>query len=370
MSKAHDEEKSPFELFAKDIGDDKYSLKIEKIETKKSQIFQRKHMVDNIIPNFPSIGILTGPAGSGKTTLLINLLTKPQFYGLSYEGVKVPTVKDIRKGKAKKAVEPKMYFDHIILLMGSADDMYDDLIKDGIIDQVIHNPTSADIQNIITTQEELLAENDGNILKVPKLLIIGEDLMSNQRLLNSKPFADLSIKNRHLNATIWYMSQYINLVPKRIREQASHIFIFQCTAQCVKVLTEQFRDMHTSKLEFENMLAHATTIGENGERNFLYINKRSPHKFRKNLDTHLYFPWQEEPETINRNKSQVKKHFKEAIKASVVLNEDGSVDDTPMAEFPNVNEPQHLNGKVIHNKEPEKVLKTYIIRGRRINFTI
>jgi hypothetical protein len=339
-----------------------YSLQIVPVPSKKAQIQQRLLMKEGVIPNHASICIFSGPAGGGKTTLVANLLMYPQFYGMSYEGVKVPKAEDIKKGRVSKKILPRKYFDIIILLIGSADDMYDDLLEDGTIDKRIMNPTIEDIQSIIDTQEELLDDNNRNILKVPKLLIICDDLMSNSRLVKSEPFKALSIKNRHLNSSVWFLTQYINLTPKSIREQASHIFIFQCTAQCVQVLMEQFRENKTSKKEFEDMIDHATEIQDDGKRNFLYINKRSKHKFRKNLDKHLFFSWQKVPETVDLDKSDVKQHYKQAAKEDV---EEKKPDPDTKFEF----KPDDIPRNPTKRDDP-KDQKTYLIRGRRVTFVI
>ena len=341
-------------------------LKIEAVDTSKNNIPQRQLMKTNVIPKHPKISVFTGPAGSGKTTLVANLLMKPQFYGPSFEGLHIP--KGQEKKYQKKPVKPKPYFDHIILLIGSGDDMYDQLIEERTINQVIKNPTQANVAKIIRAQEELLEEAGGDILKTPKLLIICDDLMSNKRLLNSKPFSDLSIKNRHLNSSIWYLSQYINLVPKSIREQATNTFIFQCTAQCQKVLMEQFREPGVSKDDFESMLEHATQIEDSGKRNFLHINKAHKHKFRKNLDTYLYFGWQDEPQTISTPAKKVKKEFKE----------EHEVQPEEVADFPTVT-PQANKAQPIRSIDPkneeklykqERPAKTYLIGGRFVKFEI
>lgn len=336
-------------------------LNIEAVETKKSQIPQRQLMKLGIIPKHPKISIMTGPAGSGKTTLVANLLMKPQFYGASFEGMHIP--KGQERKHQKDPIKPKPYYDHIILLIGSGDDMYDDLIDDGTINQVIRNPKPSHVAQIIKTQEELLREAGGNIMKTPKLLVICDDLMSNKKLMNSKPFSDLSIKNRHLNASIWYLSQYVNLVPKSIREQATNVFIFRCTAQCQQVLMEQFREPRVSKSEFETMLEHATEIEKDGKPNFLHINKAHLHKFRKNLDQYLYFEWQEEPESFNPNIKQVKKEFKQ---------EHEGEQDRDEVDFPKINDSDHINATPINKRSvaQPKVSKSYLIGGRFVKFEI
>ena len=343
-------------------------LAIELVESKKQQLPQRQLMKLGIIPKHPKISILTGPAGCGKTTTVANLLMKPQFYGASFEGMHIP--KGQERKNQNKPIKPKPYFDHIILLIGSGDDMYDDLIEDGTIGQVIRNPKPSQVAQIIKTQEELLEEAGGDILKIPKLLIIGDDLMSNKKLMNSKPFSDLSIKNRHLNASIWYLSQFVNLIPKSIREQASNIFIFRCTAQCQQILVEQFRDPEVSKKEFETMISQATEVEPDGRPNFLHINKAHKHKFRKNLDQYLYFKWQEEPESFKPSLKQVKKEFKEEHEGE----ENSEESQARQEAFPKINShepsaPIKSIASKVKSSEPVKS-KSYLIGGRFVKFEI
>ena len=86
------------------------NMTIKPVETNKNRIFQRHLMKLNIIPKFSGVVILCGGIGSGKTTFLHNLLNRPEFYGISYEG--------IEEGK-----KPKPYFDHVFLMTGSDDDI-------------------------------------------------------------------------------------------------------------------------------------------------------------------------------------------------------------------------------------------------------
>jgi hypothetical protein len=119
---------------------------------------------------------------------------------------------------------------------------------------------------------------------------------------------------------------------------------------------EQFRDNKTSKFEFENLVERATTIDDSGKRNFLYINKGAKYKFRKNLNKHLLFSWQADPETVNLTKPEVRKHYREIAKTEEEKPEFNLVSNNPHP--------------VTATPKPDEVTKTYLIRGRRITFTI
>ncbi len=260
------------------------SLEIIKMETSKDGIIQRPWMKYGIIPKHPCNALFSGCAGSGKTTLIVNLLKRGIFYGPSYYGMQIRN----EEGELLKGLEPKKYHDIVILCIGSEDDMYEDLIKSKIIDIVHRNTTPATLLKIINAQEKLFYRAQKDITKVPKILVILDDMASKDKLLNSEPSRQLSIKNRHLNMSVWYVTQYINMIPKRTREQCVDVFLFRPSKQCYDVICEQFQDPDTPKKEFMAMIKHCTDA-TNDQHNFMAINKSvSPEKrFRKNLDIYV-----------------------------------------------------------------------------------
>ena len=170
------------------------SLKIEKIDTKKHKIRQRELMNAGVIPHFPSISIFCGSQGGGKSTLIGNLLKNPLMYGPSHELME----KELQK---KPDAPARGYFDGVMLLIGSDDDMYDHLIEEDIIksNHVCHMPSEQDIQLIIDSQKKAI-ERAKDISKAPKLLVIFDDVVNDGKLLRSKPFLELFVKGRHINS--------------------------------------------------------------------------------------------------------------------------------------------------------------------------
>jgi len=271
------------------------SMKIEKIESSKHNIKQRAMMKANVIPQHPSISLFSGSQGGGKTTLVANLLTKPHMYGKSLED----TSNDNDQKKQIKQI-PRPYFDAIFLFIGSDDDMYDSLIDNGTInkDHVVHMPQPSDIQKVIDQQKSLIAKVNGDITKVPKILVIFDDIINDKKLINSKAFLEMFVKGRHINSSSWLLCQYLNLCPRSCRLQANYLFVFKCNRLEMNVLYEQYCPPDMSKSEFFDMVMDATKDTDEQKNNFLVIVKRAPieQRFRQNLDHFIMLDKYEEPE--------------------------------------------------------------------------
>jgi hypothetical protein len=199
--------------------------------------------------------------------------------------------------------------------------MYDKLIEDEIIkkDHVVKSPSPEDIQKIIDMQKFAI-KNSKDISKAPKILVIMDDLANNKPLLRSKPFLELFVAGRHLNSSTWFLSQYLNLVPKNCRLQANYLFVFKSNRAEMKVLCDQFCPPDMRNDDFCKMILDITkdTKNEDGSKkiNFLMISKGVDEnkKFKKNLDEYIILNDQEDPEInidphINEEKEE--KHKEE-----------------------------------------------------------
>ena len=261
------------------------SLSIEKIDTSKHAIKQRKLMELGVIPNHPGITVFSAGQGGGKSTLVANLLKKENMYGESYEGMEDLIEK--QKGK-KRQPKKEGYFDAIFCFLGSDDDMYDHLIDSGIIKQnhVCHMPTADDIQKVIDGQRMMIDKAGGDMTQVPKILCLFDDVVNDSRLMRSKPFLELFVKGRHINSSTWFLTQYFNLVPKACRLQANWTFVGRCNRAETQVLCDQYCPESMTKKEFATMIHEATVDDEKSKNNFFIIVKRAPEdqRFRKNLD--------------------------------------------------------------------------------------
>jgi hypothetical protein len=267
QKKMKEKEKLPF------ISCNFKDLKIKPVETNKNKIVQRHMMKENIIGRFPSVQILCGGIGSGKTTFLHNLLTRPEFYGMSYE-----CVEDGQK--------PKKYFDEIFLFTGSDDDMYDQLIADKILkeEHVKFAPTPSDIQLVIDTQMRGIKKN--GLENSPKVLIILEDLVDDLKLMRSKAMRSLFIRPRQMNMMVFMMAQYLRFIPSGLRRQAMNLFIFGGDRKSTEIICDEFCPSHIKQQEFMRLIEQAQEKREGDEYPFLHINKRVavPQRFRRNLD--------------------------------------------------------------------------------------
>lgn len=248
-------------------------LRIKPVETNKNSIKQREMMKNNIIPVFPSVSVLCGMIKSGKSTLAHNFLTRPEFYGISYEGVE--------DGK-----KPKHYFDTIFLFAGSNDDMYDQLIEEKIIKKqhVKFNPQPSDIQRVIDTQTKGI-ERDG-LLKSPKVLIILEDLVADKKLMNSTPMRELFIHPRQMNISVFVLSQYLRYVPAGLRAQAMNLFLFEGDRRSTEIICDEFCPAMLKHGDFMKLIEQAQEKREGDSHSFLHINKcvGVSERYRRNLD--------------------------------------------------------------------------------------
>lgn len=235
-------------------------------KTNKHKIKQRKSMEDNIIPRHASSCIFNGKSGSGKTMLMINLLTRPEFFGV-----------DGNKGH---------YFDKIYLFSPTANNG-DDLVrflKHPRINLDIN--TDFDIEKLdgIIRDQASEIEKKG-LLKSPKILIIFEDIQSDERFMRSKSFLKCFIQCRHLNISTFLLGQSWTRTPRACRLQANNIFFFPGSLSEQKILIDEFCPPRLTKNEFAEMISYATS----GPHDFLHVNMRAPmeDRFRKNLDVIL-----------------------------------------------------------------------------------
>ena len=248
-------------------------LRITKIDSDKNKIPQRYLMQMDVIPKHPTVALFCGSIGSGKTTLLINLLKKGQYYGKSLEGI--------------KDNEPKPYFDTIILMSNSDDDMYEELIDLDVLKEqhIKFDPQPEDIQSIIDIQRATI--DDKGLLNSPKILIIFDDVVDNQKLLRSTPFRSLFVRPRQLNCSVFLLSQYINLVPKAMRLNAINLFLFKQEKAGNDIICEQYQPSYLTKDRFMALIDQATIPTKDEPNPFLHINRRVHDKtkmFRRNLD--------------------------------------------------------------------------------------
>ena len=238
-------------------------------ETKKDKVVDsnRPAMKAGIIPKHPAISIFIGSVGSGKSTLVINLLSKPNLYGID------PKTK-------------KPFFDVIFVLTGSDDDLYDNLVDMKIIkeDKIKLDPTPDDIGKLISIQRQDIKKK--GIDKADKALIILDDVVDNGKLMRSQEMRTLFIKPRQLNFSVFLLSQYMNLIPKFMRNNARNIFFFRGNRSDHEILCDQFCPSNLNRKTFLKLIHQAVEERGNETHNFLHINRTKPisERFRRNLN--------------------------------------------------------------------------------------
>tara|TARA_R110000782_G_scaffold77770_4_gene154101 strand:+ start:1004 stop:1942 length:939 start_codon:yes stop_codon:yes gene_type:complete len=257
---------------------DAHWMDIVPFDTDKSKIKQRQVMIDKIIPSHPSSVIYNGRSGSGKTQLIVNLLCRPGFYGFSKENT----------SPNKISHDPMHYFDRIYMFSptaGRGDDLCKHLIQfAGLKEDDICNDFDISKLKGILDKQHAEIESVG-MERSKKVLILLDDVQSDQKFLRSKQILECFIQNRHCNVSTWLCSQSFTKTPRACRLQCNNLFIFPCSLSEERVLVEEFSPPNHSKKEFKEIFNHATA-----ERfNFLHVNMRDAPKtrFRRNLDTIL-----------------------------------------------------------------------------------
>ena len=232
--------------------------KIEKIDTDKHKIPQRKCAIDNIMPKFPFSMLYSGPSGCGKTNLLINVMTKSTLY--------------------------KDFFHYVLVFSptaGELDDTYKalKLPKENFIKVI-----SSEILKKIIEKRKQQIQKDGieKVAKTSRMMIILDDVIANKKFLNSDDALMLFTLLRHYLVSVIVLVQAYNAVPKKMRNSCNAVAVFPSKRSEVEVLKEEITPAGVSKKDFEKIINYCNS----GEHTFLFINNHAPkdEKIRKNLD--------------------------------------------------------------------------------------
>lgn len=238
-------------------------LTIHPIETDKKKIKLRPAMENCTIPAFPQSLVMVGSTRSGKTTALMNLMTNHNFY----------------KGF------------HNFVFLFSITAKLDDSFKPLKLKKTHIFDTEADmIENLKTIFEaqKRNVENKG-IANSPKILLIFEDLTTNEKLMRNHIFKSLFTLGRHLNIQVIALIHKYKALPRTQRLNAMNIIFFRSSGDETDQLVDDFTPPGHTKKEFKEIVEYATAPNAESEYNFLYICNKLPFKikFRKNFDTIL-----------------------------------------------------------------------------------
>lgn len=229
-------------------------LKIKAFKDNRDSIQLPKLASDNIIPSGTSVFI--GKIKSGKTNLIINLLTNPNYY--------------------------KDYFDSIYLFTLSPAQALIDNLKLPTT-RIATDGDPSKLQKILDRQLEIIEKN--GFKKSPKILIIADDIVSENKFLNSAALRQLFFSGSHSNVTLWMTSQSYTKIPRAMRLNAESIIIFHgVTLSEIERFAEEHAPMELTKKEFVEMVK--TIIKE--PFNFVFANCRESDKrckFHVNFDS-------------------------------------------------------------------------------------
>ena len=136
---------------------------------------------------------------------------------------------------------------------------------------------------IMESQTKLIDEAKKDMSKVPRLLIIFEDIQSSKKFQTSPQFRKIYFMGRHFNISSMILCQSYNQTPRAVRMQYTNVFAFKATKSEEKVLCEEFCPAGMNAKEFAKMFQHATRE----PYNFMHINtqvEKREERYRKNLD--------------------------------------------------------------------------------------
>ncbi len=210
----------------------------------------------NVIPRINSRSIFIGNSGSGKSTLVANLLSRKDMLGRAFDRriLISPTAKtdDIQKH-----------------LKFEEDDIIDDLEK-----------APAFLRELEESQREAIQQSGAD--RAPLVLVLFDDVVSDNRLMKSKEFIDSFILSRHFNFTTFLCSQSYNMIPRKARLQAKNIFFFSSAMSETDVLVDDRAPPGYTKKEARKLVEDATA----DDFSFLHINMEAGLKtrYRKNLN--------------------------------------------------------------------------------------
>ena len=236
------------------------SLIVKPLSTKKSSLPQSDYMNKGIINKFPSMLLNVGRSGSGKSTVINYMMTTDKFL--------------------------LNFFDKVYLFSPTAklDDLAKHLkLKDEFL---ITNPTEERLEKILSKQESMIkSQGIEKVGKSSKVLIIFDDIVSNQNFLKSSSMIKLATMGRHFLISSIINTQSYTKIPRAIRFQANALILFPSSQNEVKLLAEDITPPHTSKKVFMELIQYATQ----GKHDFLFVNNFDPveTRFRKGFEEYL-----------------------------------------------------------------------------------
>jgi len=218
-----------------------------------TQIKKKERVVPYPLPCFnerPFLWGIISRTGQGKSVLVANLLRRPEFYFKKFDEVFIATSNVDENGEITDSAYKLIEFNE--------DNIYTDF-DEGIFE---------DIKKKILSDEDWQDKN---------YLLVIDDLPYSLR--NNK-VGKILLKHRHLNLSIIFTTQKVNIVSRLVRTNMTNITIFKSLNK--DELEDLNKTIDIDKNAFRELLDYATKE----PYNFLFINVLKP-KFYKNFSEEL-----------------------------------------------------------------------------------
>tara|TARA_R110001632_G_scaffold45249_1_gene114972 strand:- start:8523 stop:9296 length:774 start_codon:yes stop_codon:yes gene_type:complete len=230
-----------------------YEIKIK--STNKDSLEQPESVENDIFPKLPAGCLIIGRSGSGKTQSMVNILTNDNLLG--------------------------DYFDIVYLMTDAQPDK--ELIKDLKLEKknIITDFDEEKVKEIMDKAERTIKKD--SFKNSPKIMMVFDDILSNQKFLKSKTATRLATANRHFNISYIFCSQYFKKLPPVMRCNARYTMIFPSSMSEIEKIADELTPARMSKKQFISYLQYATK-----ERySFLAINADSQEPLRRMFENIL-----------------------------------------------------------------------------------
>jgi hypothetical protein len=243
-------------------------LNIGYIPTNKDEIELRPLAKAGITPRaYSAFHIICGKSGQGKSNLLISMLLNPLIFGFDGSG--------------------KHWFDNVFVLTNSNDDIYFNLMNEGILKQehIKHMPDEKHLKEIIDKQKKAIELAGDDASKKPVTCIILDDIIDNKQFMNSKYVKLLAVRARQLGIVSFVLSQYFNAIPKLMRMQASSLLLFAGNLQEQEIYNEMLCPAGMHKKQFDKVMNYCWEKTDKDKYPFMHVNMKNTldKRFMKNF---------------------------------------------------------------------------------------
>lgn len=243
---------------------DQHELKVKPLKTTFDDIEQSEMVKRWRLPKLHFKLLACGPSGSGKSTAVINLLN------LAY------------RESFKKV--------YLIGPTSKVDKVWDSLKIDNYNSNSKKEKISIDELTRIFKSGLQSVKTRGHT--GPKTLLIFEDFINTvdpatgKLLLNSHEVADLALVGRHAAISIIFLTQLYNKLPRRLRENCSHVIYLPSKQGENSRIAEDYCPPRKNKKWMEQLVMSATKPDETNSHPFLFIDvyAEPKYKYRRNFD--------------------------------------------------------------------------------------